>query len=55
MHLGCGARHKGAFFDGRKGPGRFSVDHVGSCMEILVKELTLPEDNSKSCPPGARR
>jgi hypothetical protein len=39
--------HKGAYFDGRKGPGRFSVDHVGNCLEIFVKELMLPVANTE--------
>jgi hypothetical protein len=30
---------KGAYFDGRKGPGRFSVDHVGNCLEVFIKSF----------------
>merc|ERR1719171_230139 len=32
---------KGAYFDARKGPGRFSVDHVGNCLEVFVKSFHL--------------
>jgi hypothetical protein len=35
--------HKGAYFDGRKGPGKFSVDHVGNCLEVFVKSFHLQD------------
>jgi hypothetical protein len=39
--------HKGAYFDGRKGPGKFSVDHVGNCLEVFVKSIHLPDKPAK--------
>jgi hypothetical protein len=39
--------HKGAYFDGRKGPGRFSVDHVGNCLEVFLKSFHLADDKTE--------
>jgi hypothetical protein len=38
---------KGAYFDGRKGPGRFSVDHVGNCLEVYIKSFHFHEQHKE--------